>query len=556
MLKRRFVIATLGAVAGSLAFGASAQAFDVSGTIGEPANKRAGANSDLTIQIEVQEPEAQIRDLTIHLPPGLVGDPTGPLQCAETELLADACPDGSQVGTTSSDVDVVVLDPVITVPLTVTGDVYNMVPQQGEPARFGIVLRPPSSDVLPLLPKIYLQSPASLRQGDFGLDSILKDLPNQSAGLETRIKSFDLTLFAKAGNDTDFLRNPTSCTPKQITFDAKSYDDQTASGEAPPFTPTNCPALDFSPELTAEVEGVGTGIHPELTTVISQGATEAGLKDAEVILPAELQPNNDALNNQCTIPDFNAGTCAAAAAIGSAVASSPLQSNPLTGTAYLLNNGGGLGLGLDLQGDLAFKLIGSFVFDPQFRTGNLFEDLPDIPISEFELTIDGGDGGLVTATRDLCEPPAILTDYDFLGHNGEQVTGQVETGVTGCPEVDPTATVDVPNPGADNPDLDLDVTAGSDPVKKVKLKLPGAFRFTSGKKFKAGATVLVDGAEVPDSHVKGKPHRAILDDLGAADTANLEIRKKAMARVKKAPTGPFVVKIVEEDGDKFTVPDA
>ena len=286
--------------------------------------------------------------------------------------------------------------------------------------------------------------------------------------------------------------------------------------------------------------------------MISQADTEAGLKDAKVILPAELQPNNDALNNQCTIPDFQAGDCAAATSIGSAVASSPLQNNPLTGTAYLLNNGsGGLGLGLDLQGDLAFKLIGNFVFDAQLRTGNLFEDLPDIPISEFELTIDGGDGGLVTAARDLCQPPAILTDYDFLGHNDEQVTGQVETDVTGCPDVDPTATVDVPNPGAKHPDLDLDVTAGSDPVKKVKLKLPGALRFAAGKKFKDGTTGFADGSELPGSKVKGKPHRAIIDGLDADDSVTLEVRDKALDKARNGPL-EFVVKVVEADGDKFT----
>ena len=547
---RKFVTAALGALAASLAFGASAQAFDVSGT-GVPEEVTAGAHSNVNIRIDVAEPEADIRDLTVHLPPGLVGDPTGPSICTIDQLNANSCPATSQVGTSSS---TAALDPVPVPVITASGNIYNVTPQPGEPARFGIVLDDISG--LPNPTPIILQSGAQLRQSDYGLDSVLEGLPNTASGLPISIHTLDLTLFGTVNEGTEdeapFLRNPTSCTEKQISFDAVSYADEEASGNALPFTPTNCPALDFSPELTAEVQGVATGAHPQLTTVISQEATEAGLKDAEVILPAELQPNNDALGDNCTIAEFQADECPAEAIIGSAVASSPLQNNPLTGDAYLLLDSGNLGVGLDLQGDLSFKLVGKFVFDEQFRTGNLFEDLPDIPISEFELTIAGGEGGLLTASRNICEPPPLTGSFDFTGHNAEQLTGDYPTDVTDCPDLDPTATVDVPNPGAKHPDLDLDVTAGSDPVKKVKLKLPGALRFAAGKKFKRGSTGFADGGELPDSKVKGKPHRAIIDGLDADDSVALEVRRKALDKARNGPL-EFVVTVVEADGDKFTV---
>ena len=46
-----------------------------------------------------------------------------------------------------------------------------------EPARFGIVLRPVGSDPIPLLEKIKQVSDVRLRSRDFGLDTVLTDVP-------------------------------------------------------------------------------------------------------------------------------------------------------------------------------------------------------------------------------------------------------------------------------------------------------------------------------------------------------------------------------------------
>ena len=72
----------------------------------------------------------------------------------------------SRVGTISNDVAIAGL-----IPQTANGIIYNVVPRAGEPARFGFVLNAPPAK------KIVLQSPASLRPTDFGLDTTLKNLP-------------------------------------------------------------------------------------------------------------------------------------------------------------------------------------------------------------------------------------------------------------------------------------------------------------------------------------------------------------------------------------------
>ena len=61
------------------------------------------------------------------------------------------------------------------------GNLYNVVPRAGEPARFGIVLDPSPIPGNPVVfPKIILQSAAQLRPSDLGLDTILNDLPEHS----------------------------------------------------------------------------------------------------------------------------------------------------------------------------------------------------------------------------------------------------------------------------------------------------------------------------------------------------------------------------------------
>ena len=93
---------------------------------------------------------------------------------------------------------------MIPVTLNITGSIYNLTPQPGEPARFGIVLRPVSIPPLPsVLPPVILQSAVKLRPTDYGLDSVINDIPNTSSGLPTHIDSMTVTLFGSRGQSEE-----------------------------------------------------------------------------------------------------------------------------------------------------------------------------------------------------------------------------------------------------------------------------------------------------------------------------------------------------------------
>jgi hypothetical protein len=414
--------AVVAAALALLAIPSAAQALTVSGTA-TPTNPAAGANSNLNIHIDFGSPGDQVKDLTVGLPPGMVGDPTATPKCTVAQLNADACDANTVVGDVSAVANIL----GIPLPVTATGNLYNLDPQPGEPARFGIVLHAAVGD------PIILQSGAELRSSDFGLNTIIKDIPNTTLlPGDTDIVSQDIHLYGIApGTGKPFMRNPTSCVPATTAFSADSYvsPNTTVTGQAPPFTPTNCGALDFSPSFSAAVQGVRMpGDQAGIRTSIDQDLGEAGLRTAHVVTPTDFGANFARLANLCPLADFQAGSCPANSVVGSAIATSPLLTQPLAGPVTLLQGLALPNIGLDLNGQLHFLLEGSLGFDNSVT----FDGLPDIPISHFQLTFDGPPQGLLIATRDLCKPPPPLFHEDFFGYNGTSSSLDTAATVENC----------------------------------------------------------------------------------------------------------------------------
>ncbi|HEY7267186.1 MAG TPA: hypothetical protein VH501_05795 [Solirubrobacterales bacterium] len=403
---------------------ASAQAITVSGTAA-PTDTAAGAHSDFQIHIDFSGSGAagQVKNLTVGLPPGMVGNPNATPKCTPAQLHSDppACPANSQVGEVSAMVKILGLLPLPPVP----GKLYNLQPGPGEPARFGIVLSPPA------LPPIVLESGVQLRS-DFGLNTVINGIPNTTiADGDTTITSQDITLYgSRPWMSAPFMRDPTSCGQKTTTFAATAWDDSADDATAS-FSVQNCGALDFSPSFSATVGGSGqtkSGIPTTVVTSIDQGADEAGLVKAQVAVPPDFNPNATLLGNSCPQASFLAHACAPGAVVGSAVAASPLLTQPLTGPVLLVNAGGALpNVGLDLQGQLNLLLQGTL--DATKTT--TFDGLPDIPISHFQLTFSAS-AGLLGNARDLCVPPSPLFHAAFQGYNGASSAVDVPATVVGC----------------------------------------------------------------------------------------------------------------------------
>jgi hypothetical protein len=429
------------AVALVLLVPASAQAaFEVRSFTVTPSGLQAGSHPDVAIALgfapwSAGSPPEHVRDLTLSLPPGLVGNPNATARCAQSKFEADDCADNTRIGTTSVKTTIPALG-LVGISVTAEGDVYNLSPG-GDPARLGVVVRPPLG-----ADKVFLVSRVALRPADGGLNSIITGVPS-TVGLpalgqqEMWIESMTLTLLGRPpGASQPFMTLPTSCRPAAATVVATSAGNATVTRGAPPFTPTACAKLPFKPSLQATLT---KGTLPALHTVITGPAGNANTARAAVVLPSGLGVNVNALQNICSAGQQAAGRCAEAARVGRAAARTPLLPT-LTGPVYLAELPGQLlpGLRVFLSGTVSLSLAGTVdALHAPLRTE--FGGIPDVPLERFDLWFDAGHA--LRSRTDVCRGPLPRIAAELTGHNGAVANLRVPVTVTGCTK--PAATVRV-----------------------------------------------------------------------------------------------------------------
>jgi hypothetical protein len=437
-----------------LAAPASAHAaFDVSSFGVAPASLAAGSHPDVTISISFGGDE-HVRDLRLSLPPGLVGNPNATARCAAAKFQADACATNTRIGATT------VHSTLLGLPIDAAGDVYHLTPGAGEPARLGIVVRPPLG-----AEKVFLISRVALRPTDGGLDSIIAGIPSTVRVLgiaqEISIQSMDLTLLGRPpGARTPFITMPTGCGLVIARVIATSANATTSQRAAASFTLTACSKLPFEPQLQASIS---SGRFPSLHTVITGPPGNANTATAAVTLPAAAGVNTAALQSACTLAQQAAGRCPEAARVGTAVARTPLLPT-LTGPVFLAALPGQVlpGVRVDLHGVVSLSLAGTVSGNPLTTQ---FAGIPDVPLERFELTFDRD--GALQAAGDVCRGPLPRMSAQLTGHNGAKANLTVPMTVTGCTK--PAVRVRVRGRK-----LVLRVTAanGGPALRMVRLTLP------------------------------------------------------------------------------------
>jgi hypothetical protein len=391
----------------------------------------------LTTMLDSQNnviPVGSIKDISVALPPGFVGDPTATPQCTPEQLLSGAfssCPLAAQIGVVTVDeAQQVLREPV-----------YNMVPPPGMPAQFGFRV---------FSTAVFIA--ASVRTGgDYGLTASLQSIPQAFALLGSSLTfwgvpwdpSHDSQRCQDAGltftgtcttpnsvraQPKPFLTLPTSCAgPQATTFSGDSWQQpgafRTASflshdNQGNPVGASGCNLLDFSPTISAQpttaTADAPTGLNVDLhipQNTSPTGLAEANLERTVVTLPPGTAVSPSAADGlgACTLDEIGLSnarqpTCPDSSKLGSVEVDTPLLPNPLFGSVFLAqqnNNpfGSLLALYLVAQGDgVLVKLAGQVVPDP--NTGQLttvFDNNPQLPFSDFKLNFFGGPrGALVT----------------------------------------------------------------------------------------------------------------------------------------------------------------
>jgi hypothetical protein len=316
----------------------------------------AGKAADVTLNATFATTPSSV---TVHFPPGLVGDPSGP-KCTQAAFLADACPAETRVGQATAHARILGL------PIDSGGTVYNLVPNDGEPARLGIV-----NTAVGLFPLSHNQASVSLRP-DGGLDSTIATL--DSGGFD--LTGLDLTL------ERTFMTLPTSCGEKTITL----------NGESDTFTTTNCEAVPFTPGVSASLETTQRSKPTGATVTLTLPEGDSHVRRTDIVLPlgTTLSPGVADGLQACTQAQFDGAGCPAGAAVGTVSFVTPLLGN-VPGTVYF---GDGFRLYVvveNAQRGVKVQLAGDTRLDP--GTGQIttsFDNLPQVPFTSFALSFKGG----------------------------------------------------------------------------------------------------------------------------------------------------------------------
>jgi hypothetical protein len=519
-------------LAAALVVPATAAAFGPKTVSAAPASAQAGANSNFTVDFDVDEPSRDIKGFVIHLPAGEVGAATATPLCSQAQFAAKACPANTQVGTTTTTATLLSLP--LPVPLAIPGVLYNLAPVGSEPARLGIRLTPTVGD------EVLLQAIITVRPSDGGLDSSVDGLPNSASGIPIDVTAIDITLFGRAGNPAKgFMSNPTSCGTATTTIDAFAYDGARGSATAS-FTPTACDKLPFAPKLSAVLDGAAKGAHPALTTVVQQSAGEANARSVEVTLPLGIGAVPAVLLRACPEAVLAQGACPASARIGSAKAETPALAAPLSGPVVLVKPAAMPlpQLLLDLHGPISLRLPVTFGFGPGGRLRSTLTGLPDTALSRFTLNLDGGKDGLLANGRDICAG-APRVDAAFVAQSGATSSASVTPEVRGC---SPTGKATLKGLARKRPTLVLRVSTGLGPkLTSLGLTLPRALRLERGHVRKA-LTVLATGRKVAKPSLRRTARTLTVRGLpkGGTSAVELRLRRGALALARKLKAGTTV----------------
>jgi hypothetical protein len=394
-------------------------------SLNQSAGRTAGASANLGMDLKFTDTGTDSpHNLTINLPPGLLANASinGGSCLKKTNTSGTACEVGS--GTVTAAPDLILLGLPASIPVPVT---FYLVPppKPGDLAGLTVI-----GNVLGLNEQLGSTGDIQVRPtGDprgVGV-TIGLALPNQLtlSGFTVPLVTISVTQIQSTFNG---LRYPTTCpsTPAQVTASVDSYADSTVHSLSAPLSVTGCSALPYSPAFKVTATRDSADRQVRLASTITQSATEAPSRSVSLAFPtATLAPNLASIQALCL--NLASGICQQ---VGAASATSPLYPATLTGKAYLTGSSSGLSLTLVFPSPFPLTLTGTVNL---LKNAATFAGLPDIPLTNLTVTLNGGSQGLFLST---CAAPSGTATATMTDQNGDKSATVPSTFVvSGCPGV-------------------------------------------------------------------------------------------------------------------------
>jgi hypothetical protein len=390
-------------------------------------NPTAGAKTPFLFSLSRDDGTQRFRGVDVVNPAGLTAAVKGIPYCGEpalaaisgaeetgrVELANPSCPAASQIGTSEAGSGAGPLPFYVK-----TGKTYLAGPYKGAPVSLAVITPAVAGpfDLGSVLVRVPLYVDPVSSQITAKSDSI----PTALHGIVLDVRDIRLAL-----DRPNFTQAPTNCEPR--TVDAHVLGQEGAEATVSNrFQVGGCENLGFKPGLSFRLFG-GTqrGSHPKLRAILKARPGDANIAAASVALPRSEFLDQAHIKTVCTRVQFAAKACPPGSIYGEAEATTPLLDNPVKGPVYLRSSNNQLpDLVAALRGPdsqpIEVHLVGR-IDSVNGGIRSTFDVVPDQPVTQFTLTMQGGKKGLLVNSRNICASTWRATAV-FTGQNGKQIT--------------------------------------------------------------------------------------------------------------------------------------
>jgi hypothetical protein len=393
---------------------------------------QSGEYTPFTVSFGRSDADEFLNGLQLRMPPGLLGSLSNVPLCKEPQAAEGTCGQGSLIGHTQ-----VLTGPGADPFLVTGGQVFLTEGYKGAPFGLSIVV-PAVAGPYTLAGTtgkgtVVVRAAINIDPQTAALTITSDPLPTALDGIPLQLKVVNVTI-----DRPGFTFNPTNCSKLAIEATLSSKESAGATVSSP-FQVTNCAGLGFKPRFTVSTSGRTSrvnGASLDAKVIYPLGPKLANIARVKVELPKRLPSRLTTLQKACPAATFaaNPGDCPAASVVGIARANTPILPVTLTGPVYFVSHGGEAfpNLIVVLQGyGVRVDLVGSTFISKAGITSSTFEQVPDVPISSFELYLPEGPHSALAANGNLCTG-ALTMPTQFTAQNGAEIHQNTKINVTKC----------------------------------------------------------------------------------------------------------------------------
>jgi hypothetical protein len=405
---------------------------------------QAGGFTSFSLLLTRADEQQRIEKLQFKTPEGLLGMISKVPLCEEPQAAAGTCSSASQIGHTQVTAGPGPYPLVVPEPGQPAAPIYLTGGYKGAPYGLSIVVPVIAGPFN--LGTIVVRASIAVDPVTAQLTVTTDPLPTILDGIPTDLRTIDAVI-----DRPGFMFNPTNCSPQEFAGTATSTQGTTVPISSH-FQMGSCRSLTFKPDFKVSTAGQssktnGTSleakiVYPTTPLGANQASSQANIASVKVSLPIQMPSRLTTLQKACLAKVFeeDPSNCPKESLVGSATAITPVLPVPLTGPAYFVSHGGEAfpSLIVVLQGyGVTINLVGTTFISKAGITSSTFKQVPDVPITSFDLKLPQGPYSALAANLpssahySYCGQRLVMPT-DFVAQNGAEIQQSTPITIEGC----------------------------------------------------------------------------------------------------------------------------